>query len=173
MKKQTIVIVLCLATVATVAMAQHGRGAANCRTPLPEALFPAHNLDRMADILDLTGEQRTAIEELRQQGREQGLELRKEVARLQNQFDGEMLADEPSSKTLVDLTEKIGALRTQLQVIRLKTRLAVRDQLTDEQRDQWVLRGQKHGRHGLHRGHAPQCQPGPDRGQGHGHGNRL
>jgi len=173
MKKQTIVIVLCLATLATGALAQNGRGPSNCRAPHAEGFFPARHLDRMAEILDLTDEQRTAIEGLQQEGREQGVELHKDVARLQNQIEGEMLADEPSSKTLVDLTEQVGALRTQLQVIRLKTRLAVRDQLTGEQQDKWLLMGEKHGRHGIHRAHAPQCGPGQDRGHGQGHGNRL
>ena len=173
MNKQTIVIALCLVVVATTAVARNGHGRSQCREPQAEAFFPARHLDRMAEILDLTDEQRTAIDELHQQGREQGVELRKDVARLQNQIEGEMLSDDPSSGTLVDLTEKIGALRTQLQVIRLKTRLAVRDQLTAEQQDQWMLMGKKHGRHGLHRGHAPQCEPSPGSGHGHGRGNRL
>ena len=169
MKKQTIITVLCLATLATVAVAQSGRGPSSCFTPQAEGFSPTRHLDRMAEVLDLTGEQRTAIEDLRDQGRQQGVELRKEVARLQNRIDGEMLADDPSTKTLVDLTEKIGALRTQLQVIRLKTRLAVRDQLTSEQQDKWLLMGEKHGRGGSHRRCAPRSPSGP----GPGHGARL
>ncbi len=86
-----------------------------------------------------------------------------------------MLKDDPSEKILVDLTEKMGASRTRLQVNRLQARLAVRKLLTEEQRDQMMLMdGQgRHGRQeaGRGRGGADQGDCDEQRG-GRGRGQR-
>ena len=112
-------------------------------------------LERLTGLLDLSEEQEEAIEAIQEQARAEGVELKKQQARLRNEIEGELLADQPSESKLVRLTEELGALRTQLQVIRLKARLAVRAELTDEQRDQLVLMGGRGGRggQGLHRRH--------------------
>jgi len=151
----TLLIALILvAALAATAMAQPGQGRRAGRGhghDGPEGGGSEMRLERMAAHLDLTEAQKTAIETVHEQARKDSAELRKQLARLQNERRGEMLADEPSESNLVDLIEKMGEVRTKMQVMRLKTRLAVRDQLTEDQRDQFMLM-QKHGRHGGHDG---------------------
>ena len=107
-------------------------------------------LERMAARLDLTGDQRVKIEALHEQAREEGLALRKKMMRLRHELEGELLQDAPSEKTVLSLNAKIGDLQTALKANRLRTRLAVREELTPEQRDKMLVMGQhrKHGRHG-------------------------
>jgi len=155
--RQTLIITaLAVALLATTAFAQPSRGPRGEGFAAPElpGFGPRHD---HLDLLDLSEEQETSIEAIRDQARDQGVELRKQQARLRNEIEGEMLADEPSQKTLIDLTEQLGALRTQLQVIRLKARLAVRAELTAEQRDRLMLGGKHFERGGLHRGRAPRA----------------
>ena len=89
-----------------------------------------------------------------QDNQQNAIEVRKQLLRLHNELEGEMLADEPQEATVVELTDKIGQLRTELQVERARTQLAVRELLTPEQRDKMMMlkathRGAgKHGRHG-------------------------
>jgi len=147
---------LAVGALATAASAQgpharHGlRGLHTEQSSAPE-------FDRLHHVLDLTEEQEASIEAILDESRVQGVELRKQQARLQNDIDGEMLADRPSEAELVALTEKLGVLRTELQVIRLKARLAVRAELTDEQRDQLLLAGERRGKHRFHRMRAPRA----------------
>jgi len=113
---------------------------------------PEHRLEVLAEKLELTAEQVAAIEGIRESGREKGIELHKEMMRLQNDLEGEMLKDEPNQKAALDLVDKIGALRTGIQAQRLKGRLDVRQQLTPEQRDKMLMMSEKfqggHGRRG-------------------------
>jgi Spy/CpxP family protein refolding chaperone len=121
--------------------------------------------EQMAERLDLTDEQREAIESIREKGRTANLELRKELMRLRNELQGEMLKDKPSEKAILSLNEKMGDIRTQLKANRLKTRLAVREQLTPEQRDRMLMmRG-----HDCRGGGCEGCSHG--RGRGHGPGS--
>ncbi len=71
------------------------------------------------------------------------------MMRLRNELQGEMLKDDPSEKAAMDLTGKIGALRTEMQANRLTNRLEVRKQLTPEQSDKMlILQGRFQGREG-------------------------
>jgi Spy/CpxP family protein refolding chaperone len=184
---RTVTLATLIALLATAAVAQPGLAPRAGRGGWNDDDGPGGwRLDRLTERLELTDQQREAIDALHEKARADAVELRKEIARLRLRIDGEMLADEPSESTLVDLTEQLGALRTRMQVQRLKTRLAVRDQLTAEQRDELMLmRG--HGRRGRggpgwHRGGCRGCAPGADdawqprgprgRGQGQGQGAR-
>jgi len=165
-----------VALVATAAVAQPNRAPRAGGPGGPggwDADGPGWRLEHLAEVLDLTDDQKAAIEKLHEDAREQAVDLRKELARLRNQRQGEMLKDAPAEKTLVELTEKMGEVRTELQVLRLKTRLAVREQLTAEQRDQMLLMGPRHGRGGRHGGWGRGCD-GPCDGAGRGdwHGGR-
>ena len=110
--------------------------------------------EALAHRLDLTPQQEEAIVALQQDNQQNAIEVRKQLLRLHNELEGEMLADEPQEATVVELTDKIGQLRTELQVERARTQLAVRELLTPEQRDKMMMlkathRGAgKHGRHG-------------------------
>ena len=143
----TVVIV---ALMATATLAETGRGHKARRAPMALATDADSDarLDRLAEQLDLTDTQKSAIEALRETSREQCRGLRKDLARLQNELQGEMLKDEPSESVVVDLTKRMGAVRTELAVNRAKTRLAVREQLTEEQRDQMMLMDKHGGRGG-------------------------
>lgn len=89
--------------------------------------------------LDLSEEQTASIEKIRDEGREKAVGLRKQMMLLRNELEGEMLTDEPSRKKVLDLNQKMGEVRTQLQANRLEHRLAVREVLTPEQRDRMLL----------------------------------
>jgi Spy/CpxP family protein refolding chaperone len=114
---------------------------------------PEHRLEVLAEKLELTEEQVAAIEGIRESGREKGIELHKEMMRLQNDLEGELLKDEPNEKSALNLVDKIGALRTEIQAQRMKGRLDMRQQLTPEQRDKMLMmsdrfQGGRHGRGG-------------------------
>lgn len=134
---------------------------------------------KLAERLDLNDEQQEAIAKLRETNREQNLELRKQLMRLRNEFEGELLADEPGEKKLLQLVDEIGELKTEMQANRLKTRLAVRELLTPEQRDKMLGLGKRGARFG--RGGRGGCSAECDghgagrrgrRGKGAGHGPR-
>ena len=136
---------------------------------------PAHRLEMLADHLELTEEQVKAIEGIRTQGQEKNMELRKELMRLRNELQGEMLKDDPSEKAALDLSGKIGALRSEMQANRLTNRLEVRKQLTPEQRDKMLMLQERfqgrEGRRGGGRGMGPHGDGDCD-GPGQGKGRR-
>ncbi|MCK9997012.1 MAG: Spy/CpxP family protein refolding chaperone [Candidatus Krumholzibacteria bacterium] len=130
---------------------------------------PGHRMEFLADHLELTDEQITAIEGIQSRGQAKNMELRKEMMRLRNELQSEMLKDDPSEKVVLDLTGKIGALRSEVQTNRLSSRLEVRKQLTPEQRDKMLMLHERfqgrEGRRGGGRGMGP-C------GDGYGLGRR-
>lgn len=102
--------------------------------------------ERLAHRLDLNEEQVTAVTEIHQKGQARDVELRKQMARLRNEMHGEMLKDEPSEKTVMSLTGRLGELQTKLRENRLRDRLAVRKLLTPEQRDKMLTQKNRIGR---------------------------
>ena len=93
----------------------------------------------LLDRLDLSDAQRAKIDDLRDKGLQERLQIRKELMRLRNELQGEMLKDNPDADRVSRLARKIGDLRTDLQVSRLRQRLAVRKILTPEQRDRLLM----------------------------------
>ncbi len=164
MKARTTIILslILLMAAATFAVAQPGsRGGGHCGPGGPDS----HG--RFCDMLDLTEDQQTTIDAIREQSREAGLETHKQIMRLRNEVDGLMLQDDPDSGDIEKLVRSIGALKTDQHVRRMQTRLAVRAELTDQQRDKMIaMQGKRHGRAG--RGHAPAMHDG----FGHGKGRR-
>ncbi len=123
---------------------------------------PELKTDRMAKRLGLSEEQVASIKDIRSEGKQELLELRKEMARLRLEKRGEMLADSPETDKVLQLTRRIGDLRTEMQTNRMRSRLEVRNLLTAEQRDKMLLMGGgpenrsgrgKHGAHGRHAAH--------------------
>ncbi len=125
---------------------------------------PGHRLEMMAQRLDLSEEQQSSIKKIHEDGRSAGLEKRKELMRLRNEMKGEMLKDNPSEKAVLAINSKMGALKTEMKALRLKTRLAVREELTPQQRDQMLVMHGPGGRGG-HKG----CD-GPGQGSRRGGG---
>ncbi len=172
-----ILIVLTLAALmaasTTAAFAERGgrgKGAGRFGVGEPGGRGQGPNIERLAARLDLSDDQVAAIREIHEQGRLQSAELRKELMRLRNEVQGEMMQDDPSQKKVLALNAKMGELRTELRAQRLKNQLAVREELTPEQRDRMLLMREQgnHRRGGRHsgRGHGP--QGGNGSGGGHG-----
>ncbi len=144
---------------------------------------PEHRLEFLAERLELTEEQVVAIKGIREAGQEKNQGLRKEMIRLNHDLEGELLKDEPSEKTALDLVKKIGALETEIESGRLQNRLEVRKQLTPEQRDKMLMmkdsfdgkRGRNGGGHMFgprgHHGRGDCGGPCNGRGSGGGRGN--
>lgn len=135
---------------------------------------PEARLERMAETLDLTEEQRQGIAAIQKKGREANRELGRQLERLENQLEGELLKDDPSEKTVLELTRKMGDLHTEMRTNSVSNRFAVRALLTPEQRDKMLTQGTRHGR-----GHGCGDCDGAGRGgsqrlgRGHGRGHGL
>jgi Spy/CpxP family protein refolding chaperone len=126
----------------------------------------------LAGRLDLTDDQKAEIEKMRDADREKVVSLRKELMRAHHDLRGEMMKDDPDAAKARKLTEKIGELRTDMQLLHLEHRLAVRRILTPEQQDRLILMGQRRG--GFREG--PGCRmepPGDDDGPGPIRGGRF
>ena len=149
-KMLMIALIAVLAVSAGAAMAQgSGKGMGKARCGGDFESRGEMRLARLAERLDLTDEQVTTITGIHEKGREENLQIRKDMMRLRNELKGEMLKDEPSQKKVLELNGQLGDLRTQKQANRLKNRLAVREQLTPEQRDSMLLMGERgEGRRG-------------------------
>ncbi|MBZ0268072.1 Spy/CpxP family protein refolding chaperone [bacterium] len=92
--------------------------------------------ERLVDAIpDLTAEQKGKIEEIREEGQAAKRTLSKQLARARHDMEGEFLEDDPDGARLKTLVERMGELRTKLDVHRLSQRLAIRDVLTEEQLD--------------------------------------
>jgi Spy/CpxP family protein refolding chaperone len=122
-------------------------GAYAQRAARPDRQVQRTRLERLADVLELSQDQIDRLEELRDQGFSQMADLRKEMARVDNDMRGEMLKDNPSEAALKKLVAKRSDIRGEMEMMQLEHRLAMRDILTQEQRDKlMMLRGSGRGR---------------------------
>jgi Spy/CpxP family protein refolding chaperone len=113
---------------------------------------------RFCERLALTEDQKQAITAIRTEGRQRQLETRKQIVQLEAKLHVLLLADVPDEAAAVALVRQIGDLRADQQADRVKLRLAIRKQLTPEQRTQFILM-EGRGPRGHERG-----RPGPGRG---------
>ncbi len=152
----TMILVFAASALAQGHGSRSGQGRGHGRGFGSGEFGPEHRMEMLQEKLELTDEQAAAIEAIRTAGRENGVALHKEMMRLRNELEGEMLKDEPSEKTALNLVDKIGDLKTEIQSIRLKNRLEVRRQLTPQQLDKMLMlhgssdrgHGRRAGRHG-------------------------
>ena len=93
---------------------------------------------KMAERLDLTDDQVKQFEQIQEGNVEKRGTFRKELRRLRHELEGVMMDDNPDVGQVRQLAEKIGAVHTSMQINMLETRLALRNVLTDEQRDKFV-----------------------------------
>lgn len=100
---------------------------------------PEMRLEMLAERLDLTDEQSTAISAIREEQRAENLELRKELMRLRNARQGQMLKDGPAKGEVLGLTDQMNKVRGEMRLNAMETRLAVREVLTQEQRDKMLM----------------------------------
>lgn len=127
-------------------------------------------IERLADRLDLTDEQKTAIEGIHEKTRTANTALAKETRLLRHELEGELLKDDPSEKKVLELNRKLGELKIEKNANRLMSKLAVREQLTPEQRDKMLAMGDRFGKgrgEAGGRGHGRSFR-GQGRGQGAG-----
>jgi Spy/CpxP family protein refolding chaperone len=93
----------------------------------------------MKDCLGLTEDQQKAIGKLRTDAQAARVSSRKEMMRLRNSLQGELLKDDPDVGAVRKLAQRMGEIRTQLQIQSLEQRLAIRKLLTPEQRDKAIM----------------------------------
>jgi Spy/CpxP family protein refolding chaperone len=105
-------------------------------------------LETLAAELELTDDQKADVEKIREEGRSEGLALRKQMMRFRHKLHGQLLEDEPDRQAVLLLAEQIGDLRTKLEIHRIEQRLSIRAVLTPEQRDELMTLGPRHGRGG-------------------------
>lgn len=187
-KDPLLITVLAVAAlmIAGTALAQgpgRGAGSGRCDGPgvgrgMGAGFGSGHRLEVLAQRLELTEEQVAAIEGIREAGQEKNMKLKKELMQLENELKGEMLKDDPSEKTALDLVKKIGALKTEMESNRLENRLEMRKQLTPEQRDKMLVmrerfKGGREGRGHHGKGRGAGCRGGNGcNGSGPGKGPR-
>ncbi len=162
----SVALVVILVATAGMALAQKNtRGPRAGHAGLLNGGGPGNRLEMLARRLDLSDDQKAAIEKIHAGNEKDVIALRKDIMKLRHELQGEMMQDNPSEKTILDLNEKIGGLKTELKAVHLKTRLAIRKQLTAEQRDQMLLMGGP-GRAGGHGGCGRPGGPGAFDGPG-------
>ncbi len=154
-----LVIILTSVGLATAGGPRKGRSCGE------DGFGPGHRMEMLAKRLDLSEDQQAAIQKIHEKSREVGQEKQKDLMRLRNEMEGEMLKDSPSEKTVLSINSKIGTLKTEMKAQRLKTRLAVREELTAEQRDKMLTMHGKDGKGG--RGRGDSCE-GPGNKGRHG-----
>jgi len=133
---------------------------------------PGWRIERFMDRLDLSDAQREQLTALRETGRERNRDLRKQLRLAKHELEGELLKDAPSLTEVRELARRVGEVRTEMRIQRLEQRLALRDLLTEDQRER-LNSLRRHHRRGMTRGgphgHAP-CAPGcPSESGHHGH----
>lgn len=115
---------------------------------------------KMMDPMGLSEDQQKAIQKIRTDAQDARMSTHKEMMRLRNALQGEMLKDEIDAGDVRKLVQKMGELRTQMQLQQLEQRLAIRKLLTPEQRDRAMMRmgrggewcpGGPRGMRGMHR----------------------
>ncbi len=148
-------LLLMAALVWSAAPAEAGPDGQGRKGPGPNAILAR---------LDLTAEQKARVKEIRETGQAETRSLAKAMTRLRHELQGEMLADEPDPANVRELAQQIGDIRTKQEIRRLETRLAVRQELTPEQREQLLLMEQRRAR--------PERQGQGPRGPGRGGSNR-
>ncbi len=101
MNKRILITTLALVALLTVsALAQQGHGR-RASTGMHMGHDQDTRLEYLAEVLDLTDDQQASMEKIHDEARLQQVDLKKSMARLKNEIEGEMLKDEPSEKTLV------------------------------------------------------------------------
>jgi Spy/CpxP family protein refolding chaperone len=134
MMKRILYLTLAVLAVATVANAQ------------PDREDGPPRWQRLMERLDLTETQQQAVRAIHERTQEANQTLRKELVRLENKLEGALLADAPDEAAVLKLVEEIGEVRVKMQLNRVKAQLAVRKELTPEQRDQLILLESRHPR---------------------------
>ena len=118
-----------------------------------------------AEALELTSEQIKKIKTMRLDMAKEKIRLRSELELKQLELKELLSADEPDMRRIEAKIDEMAPLRTELQKKRIEHRLAVRNVLTQEQRDKLeLMRGARTRHHKGQRGEHQGRQRGEDRG---------
>jgi Spy/CpxP family protein refolding chaperone len=168
MKKSTAILIAAATLVAAGAALAQSSISDDERGPRGAQRGPG--VERLIRHLDLTAEQQEAIEKIREESRTKNAALAKETRLLRHELEGELMKDEPAESKVLELNARLGELRTERQGNRLAARLAVREQLTPEQRDRMLLLQERRGGRGQGSefGRGGRGFRGHGRGQGRG-----
>ncbi len=90
--------------------------------------------DMMADIPNLTEEQKSQIKEIREVGRKQCEPQRAELKELRTKLHALKTAENPDQKQINQLIDKSASLKAEMEKSRTESQLKVRSILTPEQR---------------------------------------
>lgn len=122
--------------------------------------------------LGLSAEQVTQLKEADFAAREKALPLKAELDSLRLKMDQAFAAEPVDEKTVLDLTEKISAVKGKMAVQRTEAKLAMKKILTPDQLDQMQsMRGMRGA--GMGQGQPCPMGGGQGRGQGMGQGKKM
>ena len=114
---------------------------------------PRHVLDN-AEALQLSDPQRAGIEASFREMKAEAVALGQQIVEAEKRLDALFAERKASEASVSQLTRQIADLSGQLRAVHLRAHLAVREQLTPEQIEQYVtLRGYGHAGHAAHEGH--------------------
>ena len=102
-----------------------------------------------AGLLDLTADQRTAIQAIERSARDQSAALADELEFTRRTLRREVFADARNAATVQTLASKIATLEKQLFDLRVKSDVAVADVLTATQRERMRIQGGRTGQPGF------------------------
>mgnify|MGYP003572801527 CR=1 FL=1 len=129
MKRMTITaaVAILIASFATVAAAGDRRGRGHHKK--------GDRIMKLLGKLDLTAEQQVAIEKIRNEARAEMTPLFEEVRELKDEMREEWGTTAPDEERILDLHKQIHAIKGQLGVLRIETRMDTLNVLTAEQRE--------------------------------------
>lgn len=106
------------------------------RGPAPERaqMKEGKHRDMMADIPNLTEEQKSQIKAIREEGRKQSEPQHKEMKELRSKLQELKAAENPDQKQINQLIDKSASLKAEMEKSRTASELKVRSILTPEQR---------------------------------------
>ena len=114
---------------------------------------PRHVLEN-AEALKLNDVQQGAIEASFREMKTEAVALGQQIVEAEKRLDALFAERKASEASVSQLTRQIADLSGQLRAVHLRAHLAVREQLTPEQIEQYVtLRGYTHAGHEAHEGH--------------------
>ena len=160
----TTITVLLAATFAFSAYAKKGHGRHNGNQKQDMVL-------RMAEHLNLTAEQKTKIEKIVADSKNNNKATRGQLKTLRNKMHTAWQKENPDRNNIISIQKKMHSLRGKMAISRIDMRLAVQKVLTKEQRQKAVARMKQHqGNQREWMGNGPEnCQCGGN-GKGHGQG---
>ncbi len=169
MRKVHHLLTIALIAIAATSMAQPGQSQQDADMP-PMGM----NCERMDGMLGLTEEQSTKIETLKLAHQKALLPLRNELNEKRARLRTLSTVDKPDTKAIDQLIDEMGVLEVKLQKERVHHQLAVRNELTEEQRLKFdtMGRGMAFDGNGPQRRENKQFGPcmqdgnGPQQGQG-------